>query len=376
MTAMDDQVEAHALEGPRPARTEERDAIIEMVNIVFRVSRGREPTIGSDWPHVYEPSNLENVLVVTDQGRMVASTAVWASEVMSGSARIRVGGINCVGTLFEYRRHGLGAQLMAAAQQKMRELGCHVGVLDTGITNWYRRMGWERAGVMYSYHFDRGNIGLLPKLPLPLRARLAGEEAIADVVRLHNLQATGATRTEEKFRQLIQAKKMPQIYVAESEGVPSAYLLLEDHLIWESAGPAEIVAGLVRSCFEMLDDPSASTSQRNDAYAPATFQTLILSTPGWQHPLVTLLDPMRIPFNTNYLGMLYMMDAQGILDAYGHSSIRVEAKGNEYLLRYKESSVQLNQNQITKLFFGPERVSHFADEIFPLPFWQSEIEKV
>ena len=85
---------------------------------------------------------------------------------------------------------------------------------------------------------------------------------------------------------------------------------------------------------------------------------------------------MRIPFNTNYLGMLYAVDPQGILDAYGHSSVQVKAKGSEFVLRYKESSAQLNQNQITKLFFGPERVTPFADEIFPLPFWQSEMEKV
>ena len=58
-----------SFEGPRPARLEERDDLIAMINYVFRVSVGREPTIGTDWSHVYAPANLANVSVVVERNQ-------------------------------------------------------------------------------------------------------------------------------------------------------------------------------------------------------------------------------------------------------------------------------------------------------------------
>jgi ribosomal protein S18 acetylase RimI-like enzyme len=418
ITIMDDPIVEHRFEGPRPARLEERDQLIDMVNVVFRLSVGREPTIATDWPHVYAPANLENVMVVSDQGRLVASAGVWANDIRVGDVALRVGGINCVGTLQEYRRHGLGSQVMEAAQSKMAELGCHAGLLVTGISNWYRRLGWDDAGCVRTYRLNRGNIALLPRLPDGLRIRFtevsasraeqeSKKEAITEALRLHNSAQLGAVRTAEGFRQLLAAKKNPRIVLAESESVSapvagqeakpataSAYLLLRDHSVVEWAGPAEIVAGLVRACFERLDDPAASTSQRDSGDGPALLRTLTLTAPGWQHPLVALLDRARIPHTIEYLGMIYVVDPQALLDAYGLSSIcsvsspaslagtsRVDVAhmataGQEFVLTYKGESTKFSHNQLAKLFFGPERITDFAADIFPLPFWQWNLEKV
>ncbi len=376
-------------EGPRPARLEERDELIAMINFVFRTSEGRAPTIATDWPHVYTPENLVNVRVMTDPQRndgekIVASTGVWVSEVMVGESTLRVGGINCVGTLPDYRRHGLGSQVMAAAHQTMRDLGCQVGLLSTGIINWYRRMGWEDAGRMRTYRLNRGNIGLLPKLSSDQRIRFVDLDSnqeegqvVAEVVRLHNLARLGALRTEESFRQLTEARQMRRIVLSESEGGLLAYLLLQENRVVEWAGSAQEVAGLVRTCFETLDDPKTSTSQRaNAASGPTPLRTLALHTPGWQHPLVDWLDSARLPYSTDYLGMLYVVDPRAILDIYGLSSVRVEETDGEFNITHQGKNIQLNRSQLTKFFFGPERISPYAAGIFPLPFWQWGLEKV
>jgi GNAT superfamily N-acetyltransferase len=387
---MNDSGVENAFEGPRPARIEERDELIEMINVVFRISAGRAPTIATDWAHVYSPANLENVLVVTARGKVVASTGVWMSEVVLSDARLRVGGINCVGTLPEYRRHGLAGQLVRAANARMRELGCHVGLLHTGIANWYRRIGWELAGSARTYRVDRGNSWLLPQLPDASQCRFVedGEAGvIAAVIRLYNQENLGATRTIESFRQLRDAKKQPQIFVAEpvqSGGVPSAYLLLKENNILEWAGSAEAVAGLVRACFEALDDPNVSTSQRTNDAGSVALQSLNLTTPGWQHPLVDRLDRLGIPFRGDYLGMIHLVDPQAVLNAFGYSLVQVEAagetagsaEGEKFIVTVGDASLHLNRNQLTKLFFGPERVSDFGGELFPLPFWQWYLEQV
>lgn len=387
---MNEQIADGTLDGPRPARLEEREDLIGMVNLIFRIAAGREPTIGRDWPHVYTPSNLENVMVVSDPsqgGKVVASTGVWASETRVGDAILRVGGINCVGTLQEYRRHGLGSQVMQAAQARMSELDCHAGLLVTGIMNWYRKLGWEEAGGVRSYRLNRGNIGLLPPLATGIRCRFATvnetvneeaeeDEVAAQVVRLRNQDRLGATRTLEGFRQLYAARRSPQIVLAESEGVAIAYILVRENLVLEWGGNAQSIAALVRIYFETLDDPETSTSQRNEAGRPAALQNLTLMTPTWQHPLLTLLDAVRLPYATEYLGMLFVVDPRRILDAYALSSVKVERVGNEFVLEYKGERAQFTRNQLAKLFFGPERISNFATDLFPLPFWQWILEKV
>lgn len=379
---------AARLEGPRPARAEERDDLIEMINYIFRTSRGLEPTIGIDWPHVYEPENFANVRVVFDpangeKGKLVASTAVWTSDVTIGDRSLRVGGINCVGTLPEYRQHGLGSQVMAAAHQVMADLGCHVGLLSTGIANWYRRLGWEEAGMRRDYHFNRGNIMLLPPLAAGLRLRLVNvadllhdDVEVARLLSLYHAASMGAARTPARFRQLIIARRGERAALAESASGAVAYLLLREQQIIEWAGAAEQVAGLVRACFEALDDHSASTTQRAADNRPASLRRLTLTTPGWPHPLVNLLDQRRIPFAQEYLGMLYLVNPQAILDAYGLSFLRLENSSEDYLLRDSTAEIRLNRRQLTKFIFGPERVSEMAAGHFPLPFWQWPIEMV
>jgi hypothetical protein len=268
---------------------------------------------------------------------------------------------------------------MQAAQAKMRDLGCHAGLLVTGIMNWYRRLGWEEAGGVRSYRLNRGNIGLLPPLSAGLRCHFAdaGEDPVAaEIVHLRNQDQLGATRTVERFRQLYAARRSPQILLAESEGVAISYILVRENFVMEWGGNAHSVAGLVRSYFETFDDPAASTSQRNEAGRPVSLQTLTLSTPTWPHPLVTLLDAVRIPYATEYLGMMYVVDPQPILDAYGLSAVDVERVDDEFVLHSRGEHVKFTRNQLAKLFFGPEQISNFAADIFPLPFWQWILEKV
>ena len=269
----------------------------------------------------------------------------------------------------------------------MRDLGCQVGLLSTGIPNWYRRMGWEEAGVVRSYRLNRGNIGLLPQLAVGQRYRFAnletgGEEAqvstelIAEMVRLYNEQRLGALRTEDSFRQLTTARQVQRVVLAEAEDGLQAYLLLHENGVVEWAGSAPNVAGLLRACFEELDDATLSTSQRSGEGRPLALRNLTLVAPGWGHPLVNLLDRMRIPYHSDYLGMLMIIDPQAILNAYGISSVQVEEVDEEFIVRSEQATLKLDRRLLTKLFFGPERISDFAADTFPLPFWQWGLEKV
>ena len=384
-------------DGPRPAQLAEREALLEMVNAVFRVSRGFEATIASDWAHVYTPRNLENVLVICDRsagGKPVASTGIWVSDVRVASASgqqgvVRVGGINCVGTLPEYRRHGFGSQVMAAVQQRMVELKCQVGLLSTGIADWYRRLDWEEAGMQRTYRLNRGNVALLPALRPEVRFRLVdldtltepdenGEASVAmdphvaaQVVQVQQQGQLGALREVKDFCRRCAARRMQRLALLEDNGAIVAYLLLRDNMVAEWAGAPADVIGLLAACFGALDNPHVSTSQR-DGNRPM----LLVRAPGWAHPVTAQLDRLRIPFHMDYLGMMLLLEPQAVLDGCAADRVTIEQVNGDYLVVEGDQRMTLNRRQLTKLLFGPERMGEVGAGIFPLRFWQWGLEMV
>jgi len=364
------------LDGPRAARPDERGELLALLNDIHRAGKGLPPTIATDWPHIYDPDNLDNVIVVSDGDTIIASVGLWVNDVALGAARLRVGGINCLATRPEYRRRGLGAGVMQAAHARMVELGCHVGLLGTQIVEWYRRLGWERAGCARSYLFDRGNIGLLPDLPEGTELRVAGEDALPEVIRLRHADRLGGLRSKETFARIYRARGAPDVVLAERKSEAQACLLARKGSVIEWGGPVETVAALLRAWFERCDDPAASTSERDASFRVAHRPEMTLSAPAAGQALVEALDGLGIPFSAGYAGMMYIADPRGLLDAFGLEDIAVAAEEERFTLTRGKDSVTLDRRALAKLLFGPERVSPFAADVLPLPFWQWPLEHV
>lgn len=361
------------IEGPRQARPADRGAILTTANHVMRIG---PPTIARDWPHVYDPANIENVIIMTAGKQVASMVGVWPNDIQLGSVKLRVGGINCMVTLPEFRRGNLGSQVMEAAHQHMQALGCQVGLLSTKIANWYRRLGWERAGSACFYHFDRANIPLLPALPGDVQLHSAGEEAIDEVIHLHHTDHLGGIRTPDVFQQILKACTNRPIIFARRGNQALAYLLARDRTVIEWGGPAETVVGLVRAWFESIDDSNASTSGRDASRQPVLNDQMTVVAPRVGHAFAQLLDQLGIPCRVDYLGMLYLIDPRGVLDAFDHKEIALSSRDGTFTVTRGGEEITLTRTELTKLFFGPERVSDFANDVFPLPFWQWQTERV
>ena len=383
---MSDDNASQNLDGPRPARPDEIDALLEAADAVLRVSRAMSPSVGRDYPHVYCPENAENILIVKDGEKVVSSTAVWCNTIEFGSAQLTAGGINCVVTLPEYRCRGLGSAVMEACVQRMRDLGCHVGRLGTNITNWYRRMGWESAGCVCRHELNRSNVPLLPSLPPEVTVRYEecpmADSTLDALIALRRADRFGGVRTPELMRTLMDSRgdpkvrNRPRVVLAERGGRAQAYLLERSGGIIEWAGGGELVAALARKWYEDRDDPNASTSLRDDDFKIVFSDTATLIAPEKGHGLADVLQYRAIPCVRNYYGMLYILDARGILDAFGAGDIEVESQDGNFTLTRGQARVTVTPGELAKLLFGPERVREFADDVLPLPFWQWPIEHV
>jgi GNAT superfamily N-acetyltransferase len=364
------------LDGPRQARPEDFPAIFDILNPIIRGAKGLPPTIQRDYPFIYNAANCENVLIVADSTRVVCSVGIWANEVQLGDRRLKVGGINCVATLPEYRNQGLGSLTMEAAHRRMKQLGCHIGLLGTGITNWYRKLGWENAGRWITFYFDRGNIGLLSPLPAGVTFRMSDEHSSGELVRLRNADRLGGIRDEAAFTEFLRARGMPGLGYACKGDRPIAYVLARGPAIQEWGGPADVLPGLIRAWFEKNDDPGLSTSARDASFRPLLRDEMSLSGPASGHQFLDTLADLRIPSRAGFAGMMYLVDPQGILDAFGVTEVRLFQHPDGFTLTRGSETCTLTRGNLAKLFFGPEKIGKFGADIFPLPFCQWPLEHV
>jgi hypothetical protein len=263
---------------------------------------------------------------------------------------------------------------MSAVLQHMRAIGCHVGLLVTDIDNWYRYLGWERAGSKRSYRVDRGNVSLLPALPPRVTLQAAGYERAVDLLRLRDSDRLGALRTAALLPMQLTSRKSPSLFFAESDGSALAYLLVRESTIIEWGGAADVVLGLVRAYFERADRMDVSTSLRGADFKAVRLQCISVVTPAQGHAVMGLLDDLRMPYSLDYCGMLRIVDPVRLLDAYGVIGITVSEREGSYTVSDGRSSAILSPNLLTKLFLGPERVCDIGPDVFPLPFWQWTVD--
>jgi hypothetical protein len=286
-----------------------------------------------------------------------------------------VGGINAVGTHPDYRRQGLNTLAMEDAHTTMRAAGLHIGLLGTGISNYYRKLGWERAGCQRQFTFDRANVTSLPAAPDldvsedwgPCAPEMA---ALFDAVTRG--AAGGSVRSLERFALLVE-RKAGRVFVARRGGALVAYAALSGSAVREHAGAPSDVAALIRRLFPEVERLPAHTTER--AGSQQGQYELSVVTPDTPDGLPALLQDLGIPSALHYLGMLAVLDAPALLRALD-LPFEVERRGERWHLRHGRQTLDLSAGELTKLLFGPERRPDFAPDLLPVPFFQWPLDRV
>ena len=357
-----------------------------MANLVMRQVRGYPPTIATDYPFIYNQENLGNIIVVKDGSQIISMVAIWVNEIQLASARLKIGGINCLATRPGYRGLALASAVMQAAHLHMQKLDCQVARLTTGITRWYCRLGWDTAGILCSYELNHSNIILLPNLPDEVDVRCFDEPfddmILEQVCNLRDQDKLGGIRTPELMKVLLGSGSDPevqsvwQLILAFEDARPTAYLLDRDGAIVEWAGPANILSGLARRHFECCAKEQVSGSEMDRQAKVAASEKMLLVGPQDGHRFLKILQGLGMPCHRDYWGMLYILDPKGVLDAFSHQDIDVTEENGRMIISRDGQSLSLTRQQLVKLLFGPERVDDFASDVLPLRFWQWSLDHV
>ncbi|HEX2036845.1 MAG TPA: GNAT family N-acetyltransferase [Chloroflexota bacterium] len=378
---------ASEFDGPRGCGPYELAPTLDLINWVFRGERpapDRAPgrvTMGWDYAHIYHPQNLDNVRIVQHRasGQIVSSVGIYETRVRTPRGQVAVGGINAVATHPEFRRRGLSTATLEDALAKMRADGLHVGLLGTGIPHFYRRLGWERAGMQPVFALDRGNVSFLPD---PEQSGLEVTEdwrpCAAELAAMHNAESLGASRTPGSFV-LLAERRLDRVVVARRGGVPVAYAGLWRDQVREYGGETETVAALLRAVFNALDDPSLSSTERLPDQRHA-FELTVWTPPvapaACDDGLPQRLAGIGLPVRITYQGMLKILDPPALFAALDLADVDLEAGDGAWRLHHRGRTLGLPERALVKLVFGPERYAGFAPHFFPVPFYQWPAERV
>ena len=368
------------VDGPRGCRDYEVGSTLDLLNLVMRLAEGQPPTIGHDYPHVYCGRNRENMRIIRVNGQVVSHAGLFLSEVKMGEHSLQVAGLGCMATHPDFRRRGYGSAVGEDVFHRMVELGGDVGWLDTDVPDWYRRLGWEKAGRKYTHYLDRGNVSCLPAL-VGYEVRCGYQDYLEQMLALHQQHPLGSQRSLDLFKILLDrpdTSRWPQLTtcLATQDEKLGAYAVVSGKEVVEYAGRPEIVAGLLREVFELEDDTSVSTSGRDEAGRILLHAGLSVHTPVGDNGLHGLLAGRGLPGSLDYVGLLRIADLSSLLAKLGLEEIQVEQKGDTALLTRRRERCELTPRQQVKLVFGPERVTDFAADLFPISFYHWPLDYV
>ncbi len=345
------------LEGPKACQEREFGPTLDLLNLVFRTSRGQPPDIGQNFPHMYQESNRHNLHIIKVGGKVASHVGIFPAQVAIREVSLKVAGIGGVATHPDYRKRGYAYLLLQDCLRKMERENFDLSILWTGIPDFYRPLGWENAGHENAYFLDKGNISLLPLLN-NAELQEGYEDHLDQIHQLHSKEALRVIRSKKSMATLLGRPGL-ETFLALRNQVPTAYIVVGEDGVRDYAGQPEAIAGLLREVFQERE-----------------MRHLTVFTPHLGGGLPKTLEDLGIPKQQGYAGMLRVINLESLLKKLKLADIDFQQKEDKFVLRRGGNVVEVNLRMLPKLIFGPERVSDFGEGLFPIAFYWGHLDHV
>lgn len=356
-------------------RVEELPELVQLTNQVFRANRPGD--MGSEYPLVFDPRNVENLLVARSEGRIVAHVGLCLRDATLLGAPIRVASIGAVATDPAHRGHGFATQLMANARAQAAREGTSL-MLISGLRGLYRRLGYVQVGDFRSYLISAG-----PSDPTLTVAELGQD--LAAIVQLHQREPVRFLRSRDDWGRLLAAGMLmnhaADLLLIREGGVPVAYAGVQRPdqpqdpsrpvLVKELAGSREALARALPGIAARYHAPAVEviTSGSDTSWLGAA------ASRGWSG------TPLPFPGTLCIIdGPRFLRAIAPILSERSGDALRIEPRGEVARVVVGGETVVLETlSQLTALLFGgesadaravpelPPAVREAVDEALPLP---------
>jgi predicted GNAT family N-acyltransferase len=332
------------IEGPRGARTNEFTEVLDFQNYVFRSNQGRQPTMGSDYPHLYRENNCDNLRHMRDDGQVISCVCVYPAQIQWDQAVLKIGGIGGVATHPDYRKQGHAGKVLQDCIDMMKSQDYDLSILWTGINGYYRRWGWENAGHQHYFKIDRSTIGYLPSAPSgEILTDTRDPRMIDGVLKLHRKMARGIVWDTELTEIMLNILYKNSAMLLMVDNKPAGYIIYNrggaTHVkMW--GGATESVLGLLRVAFGQQNARDAEIESPLGDTGPGQW-----------------LMGRGFHAQTEMAGMLLLINPERILRKYGIDDIAIAPVSDDWMswnVTIDGETKSYTRNELSKLIFGPE----------------------
>ncbi|MDB5352924.1 MAG: hypothetical protein JWN86_4171 [Planctomycetota bacterium] len=218
----------------------DHEAVFQNLLHVFH-GPDREAFLGALSDPSYRPD--QRLLVKVDH-RVVSHVHLTERKVRYGSVSVPMNGVMWVGTLPEYRGLGFAQNLIRLADSRAKETGSVLQALTTGMTKFYKPLGWgacgrHSVGIIMSRNLPATGDGLIEVKGGPWHVRPWRQVELNDLMSLYDAQYARTTgtvlRTEDYWRWMIGRRYAHVVWVACQGESVRGYAFVKDHKILEMA---------------------------------------------------------------------------------------------------------------------------------------------
>jgi len=347
--------------------------------------QGSDQTMRTDYPLVYAPSNLPNVQVVLEDGRLVATAPVLPKRVEGDGFAFGMGVISPTATDPAYQHRGHGSACVAACIARMDAADLPLSVLWTAVPTFpfYELNGYqavERYGE--ARRLAAADAQRLAAWDGRVAALADDPARLPDVLALHAAEGPGVVRSLDDARALFALPKMTTWLALAGDDV-EAYLLESRAMnkpgILEAAGDRGAIEGLLRHVLEPLGPDETVDIQTG--FAPDGLAALIdgplagaPAVPYDGNMMLRLNDPAGFVRGIRgWLAAHRPPDARSVsvrvTDAGALLSIEWRAFGVAIGSKELPEHVELTRRELTSALFGghPDAKVEVPDALAWLP---------
>jgi len=328
-------------------------ALLDLLDSVFCGSRTGESE--RKFPHILKRENLQNLCIIKEKGEVVSHIGLLYRRMRLGPEEIPLAIISLMATRPDFRRQGYATSLLKFAIEKMKQDGIVLAVLWAGIPDFYRRSGWESAGII-------SRVSLYDSRGLECNAAITPYEGdVKEIMALKPPEVNDIIRDDKETAELLEMNE-GRVLLAREKQKAIAYFVYdifrsEDGLVIEvkeSDGYLRGVESLVRHVFW------EHSPERMDFFLP---QRQVLSR-------YFLQKGVQLERMSADLGLWRFINKASFLskvkEARGVSELDVDLE-----------SLHLEENDFTKYVLGSKvPLSRPApqSEIFPIPLYISRLD--
>ncbi len=356
------------MQGPRSPAAHEFSEVVDFLNQNLRVSNTWP--ISSEYPTALSANNIHNMSIITEDEKIISHAVMKPMIIKTPLCIFKVGGIGSVVTEPNHRQKGHSSQNIENCIQLAKKQDCDMAILWTDQFDFYRRFGFELAGIEQTYILENKLEIKNKKLKFLSDTKVEPEA----ILKLYSQHTVHSVRTVEDIRHFL---KIPNSHLFTAWNEYNQ--LVAYAVIGKGVDLTNYVHEWAGSVDSLMDLFSFMQQKHN--------QPLTIMVPAHSNNLKKQLETVTNTSHQGFLGMIKFVNLDSVLNkvkkafrAEGFEQIVLEKQDDQIVFGYGTDLYTIkNESDLIRLLFGPLKTTDLdfmkpetqmkLATLLPLPLW-------